>query len=48
MAGTFDHLHAGHSKLLTVAVLLTREHLTIGITGDSMLTRKKYASQLDK
>lgn len=53
LGGTFDHLHAGHKLLLTAAVLLLRipEDITttapaifvIGITGDELLKRKKYA-----
>ncbi|KAI2630186.1 hypothetical protein GGS26DRAFT_101885 [Hypomontagnella submonticulosa] len=52
LGGTFDHLHPGHKLLLTAAVLLLKVPETgtsqpcqfiIGITGDELLKRKKYA-----
>ncbi|KAI0169400.1 pantetheine-phosphate adenylyltransferase-like protein [Hypoxylon sp. FL1284] len=52
LGGTFDHLHPGHKLLLTAAALLLRVpengtstpcQLVIGITGDELLKRKKYA-----
>ncbi|KAI1135941.1 pantetheine-phosphate adenylyltransferase-like protein [Hypoxylon sp. FL0543] len=52
LGGTFDHLHPGHKLLLTAAVLLLKVpekdtpqpcQLVIGITGDELLKRKKYA-----
>ncbi|KAL7620557.1 hypothetical protein AAE478_009552 [Parahypoxylon ruwenzoriense] len=52
LGGTFDHLHSGHKLLLTAAVLLLKvpENSTpnpcqfiIGVTGDELLKRKKYA-----
>ncbi|KAI1500216.1 cytidylyltransferase [Biscogniauxia marginata] len=52
LGGTFDHLHPGHKLLLTAAVLLLRVpeevpsdpcRFIIGITGDELLKRKKYA-----
>ncbi|KAI6081361.1 pantetheine-phosphate adenylyltransferase-like protein [Hypoxylon rubiginosum] len=52
LGGTFDHLHPGHKLLLTAAALLlkvpekdtsNRCQLIIGITGDELLKRKKYA-----
>ncbi|KAK5636854.1 hypothetical protein RRF57_012566 [Xylaria bambusicola] len=52
LGGTFDHLHAGHKLLLTAAALLlkvpdspetTPARFIIGITGDELLKRKKYA-----
>ena len=33
LGGTFDHLHAGHKILLTMAALVARSRLIIGITG---------------
>jgi phosphopantetheine adenylyltransferase len=51
VGGTFDHLHVGH-KLLLTAVALALEpgregRLTIGVTGDALLTKKKYAEVLE-
>ncbi|KAI2604365.1 pantetheine-phosphate adenylyltransferase-like protein [Hypoxylon fragiforme] len=52
LGGTFDHLHPGHKLLLTAAVLLLDVpedgalhpcQFVIGITGDELLKRKKYA-----
>lgn len=52
LGGTFDHLHPGHKLLLHAAVLLLGVpeasakkpcRFIIGITGDELLKRKKYA-----
>ncbi|KAI1383923.1 pantetheine-phosphate adenylyltransferase-like protein [Hypoxylon trugodes] len=52
LGGTFDHLHPGHKLLLTAAALLLKIpekgtsqpcQFIIGITGDELLKRKKYA-----
>jgi phosphopantetheine adenylyltransferase len=58
VGGTFDHLHIGHKLLLTATALLAEPkgsqrnpsqtvHLTIGISGDKLLTKKKFAEQLE-
>lgn len=38
IGGTFDHLHAGHKILLSMAAYITSEKLIVGITG--MFQRK--------
>ncbi|KAI0533369.1 cytidylyltransferase [Xylaria digitata] len=52
LGGTFDHLHAGHKLLLTAAAILLNvpekptaspARFIIGVTGDELLKRKKYA-----
>ena len=43
MGGTFDNLHAGHKRLLTAASNLSNERLTIGVTSDAYLAKKKKA-----
>ncbi|KAJ2967499.1 hypothetical protein NUW58_g10436 [Xylaria curta] len=52
LGGTFDHLHAGHKLLLTAAAILLEipessstvpARFIIGVTGDELLKRKKYA-----
>ncbi|KAL8871743.1 MAG: hypothetical protein Q9174_002492 [Haloplaca sp. 1 TL-2023] len=56
VGGTFDHLHVGHKLLLSMTALVlnnsTQSHipspraLTIGITGDALLTNKKFSEYL--
>jgi cytidyltransferase-like protein len=41
LGGTFDRIHNGHRKLLTLAISLCKLTLTVGVTGDSMLKNKK-------
>ncbi|ODV90071.1 hypothetical protein CANCADRAFT_12669, partial [Tortispora caseinolytica NRRL Y-17796] len=47
VGGTFDHLHAGHKILLTMAGFITSDRLIIGITGEALLKNKKYAEYLE-
>ncbi|TRM62564.1 hypothetical protein BD626DRAFT_569714 [Schizophyllum amplum] len=47
LGGTFDHLHAGHKILLTMAAWIAREKLIVGITDDALLVRKRYAEALE-
>ena len=35
MGGTFDHLHAGHKILLSMAAWIAEEKLIVGVTGTS-------------
>jgi phosphopantetheine adenylyltransferase len=56
VGGTFDHLHIGHKLLLTGTALAlsppdsatpTDRVITIGITGDELLTNKKFAAEVE-
>lgn len=54
VGGTFDHLHLGHKLLLTAIILLAsptppaaHRKITVGITGDALLTKKAHASVLE-
>lgn len=58
VGGTFDHLHAGHKLLLTMTMLLLeplphgepateKRRGIVGITGDEMLKKKRFAEYLD-
>lgn len=42
IGGTFDHLHNGHKKLLSLAVSICKNHLVVGVTAAHMLKHKKY------
>jgi phosphopantetheine adenylyltransferase len=49
VGGTFDGLHFGHRKLLTLAVSSINPisgRLLVGVTRDEMLTRKEYAEYI--
>ena len=54
VGGTFDHLHAGHKLLLTMTALVLKHTdsptasrtLTVGITGDELLKKKKFQDYL--
>jgi cytidyltransferase-like protein len=46
LGGTFDQLHNGHRKLLTLAAASCKDTLVVGITGDVMLQKKKNASAI--
>ena len=43
LGGTFDRLHNGHKLLLSVAALVTRDRLVVGVTGEAMLLKKSLA-----
>ena len=47
IGGTFDHLHIGHKRLLTVAAALAQKRLTIGITSDKMLSTKRFKEEIE-
>ncbi|OQR96087.1 hypothetical protein ACHHYP_17007 [Achlya hypogyna] len=41
VGGTFDHLHNGHKKLLSLAATATSKLLVVGVTAPHMLEKKK-------
>ncbi|KAF7338180.1 CTP-transf-like domain-containing protein [Mycena venus] len=47
LGGTFDHLHAGHKILLSMAAFIASSKLIVGVTSDTLLTRKAHASVLE-
>ncbi|CAJ1962372.1 unnamed protein product [Cylindrotheca closterium] len=49
VGGTFDGMHYGHRKLLTLAVSSVNPRsgqLTVGVTVDAMLQHKKFAEEI--
>ncbi|KAI0306623.1 Nucleotidylyl transferase [Multifurca ochricompacta] len=42
LGGTFDHLHAGHKILLSMAAWIADEKVIVGVTDDELLTKKDY------
>lgn len=47
LGGTFDHLHAGHKILLTMAAWLAQERVLVGITDDALLVNKKHKEVME-
>ncbi|KAI3653436.1 hypothetical protein MP228_001383 [Amoeboaphelidium protococcarum] len=46
LGGTFDHLHAGHYILLSMACWLSDQQVTVGISDESMVANKKFKQVL--
>ncbi|KAI0320114.1 hypothetical protein OF83DRAFT_1106675 [Amylostereum chailletii] len=40
LGGTFDHLHAGHKILLSMAAWIADEKIIVGVTDDALLVKK--------
>jgi len=40
LGGTFDHLHAGHKILLSMAVWISSKKVIVGVTDESLLVNK--------
>ncbi|KAN0123903.1 Nucleotidylyl transferase [Russula decolorans] len=47
LGGTFDHLHAGHKILLSMAAWIADEKVIIGVTDDALLTKKDNRDVLE-
>ncbi|KAI9571481.1 hypothetical protein HD554DRAFT_2076572 [Boletus coccyginus] len=47
LGGTFDHLHAGHKILLSVAAWIATRKVTVGITVDTLLKKKSNPHLLE-
>ncbi|OJZ87360.1 hypothetical protein ASPFODRAFT_569715 [Aspergillus luchuensis CBS 106.47] len=57
VGGTFDHFHIGHKLLLTATALVLQpaedvetgkvRKITVGVTGEGLLAKKKYAEFLE-
>lgn len=43
LGGTFDTIHQGHHKLLSQAVAICTDKLTVGVTDESMVSKKTLA-----
>ena len=46
LGGTFDRIHNGHKKLLTIALHCAVEEVVIGVTSELMLKSKKNANEI--
>ena len=42
LGGTFDHLHAGHKILLSMAAWIAHEKIIVGVTGRNMCPGKSH------
>ncbi|KAH7103961.1 Nucleotidylyl transferase [Auriculariales sp. MPI-PUGE-AT-0066] len=47
LGGTFDHLHAGHKILLSMAASVATRKVIVGVTDDALLVRKKNKHLLE-
>jgi len=47
VGGTFDHLHAGHKILLSMAAWIASEKVIVGVTDDALLTKKSNKEVLE-
>ncbi|TFK42306.1 hypothetical protein BDQ12DRAFT_675982 [Crucibulum laeve] len=48
LGGTFDHLHAGHKILLSMAAWITSQKIIVGVTDDALLQNKANKHVLEK
>ncbi|KAF9021186.1 Nucleotidylyl transferase [Hymenopellis radicata] len=47
LGGTFDHLHAGHKILLSMALWITGQKIIVGVTDDALLKNKSNKDVLE-
>eukprot|EP00026_Physarum_polycephalum_P010575 Phypoly_transcript_10741.p1 GENE.Phypoly_transcript_10741~~Phypoly_transcript_10741.p1 ORF type:complete len:317 (+),score=39.27 Phypoly_transcript_10741:219-1169(+) len=47
LGGTYDRLHAGHKMMLTVATMICRKHMEIGVTSETLLGNKKFKELIE-
>ena len=47
LGGTFDRMHNGHKKLLSVARAVATELVVVGVTSSAMLASKKNADMIE-
>lgn len=47
LGGTFDRLHGGHKKLLSIALECATKRVVVGVTSDVMLQKKKNAHRIE-
>lgn len=47
LGGAFDHLHAGHKILLTMAAFLCTDRLTCGVSDEPLLKSKKFPEEME-
>jgi len=47
LGGTFDHLHAGHKILLSMAAWIADEKVIVGVTDDALLAKKDNRDVLE-
>ncbi|EIW84947.1 Nucleotidylyl transferase [Coniophora puteana RWD-64-598 SS2] len=47
LGGTFDHLHAGHKILLSMAAWIASEKVIVGVTDDELLRNKSNKHALE-
>ncbi|KAL0946725.1 hypothetical protein HGRIS_012906 [Hohenbuehelia grisea] len=47
LGGTFDHLHAGHKILLSMAAWITSRRIIVGVTDDALLKSKSNKDLLE-
>jgi pantetheine-phosphate adenylyltransferase len=47
LGGTFDHLHNGHKKLLSLAASICKRRVVVGVTAHSMLLKKSHVHLIE-